>query len=495
MPENLNQLIESALKEKQEGHYEAAYGVLKRILSDIGLDEATELMVLSSEGAVQFNSAERNRFLLESNIRSQIVDLLRKLHRPQEALNHALLAFYIDRFYLGNHNNTAASSVDIGLVCLELQKPELARRYFDESSRIDGIILKEDPNNEFANWRSNARASGYEGLGNILEALHELEKGLPVIRSVMADRQSVVIALNDYSQHLQNLGEHNKAEEVIHEAIEEQRKLGLADHPQFGILYSNLASIYLERGQFNRAKEWLNIASNFSDMVSQRIVLLDQARCEADMGEKMVADITAPSSEFPPVHDYFISHNVNDEEKVNQLKAEMNLKGAYCWTFKENSDWQRPREYQTIMEEMRAEIGRSHALLVVASGTSLTSSCVYDEIDFAWQHKKPVLVWYPEGTRVRPHKAAERADDSMLYLMTVTQKLFSHGVCSYYGAGIRNSVIEELSDSLLYRLLLMVKHHRLHAQYHLEGLRDRVRHATKMIPYFIDEDGKRMFID
>ncbi|MFZ1036717.1 MAG: tetratricopeptide repeat protein [Smithella sp.] len=495
MQENINQLIESASRKKREGHYEAAYDLFKRVLSIIGLEETTELMVLSLKGRVDFDIGKRKQLLLESNIRSQVVDLLRILHRPEEAIKHALIALYIDKYFHGDHNDTAASLVDVGLLHLELHKPELAKKYFDESGRIDEAILKEDPNNELANWRSDARAGGLEGLGNIVEAIQELNKKIPIIKTMLKDRQNVVIALNDYSQHLQNLGEHNDAEKVLQEAIDEQNKIGFKDHPQFGILYSNLASLHLERGQFEQAKELRKRSSIYRNVASQDKWFLDDIKYESDMYEKMLVDISPESSGPHPKHDYFISYNMNDEERLNELKVQMKQTGVSCWTFKEKSDWQRQRAYETIMNEMKAEIDNSYALLVIASGTSLTSSCVYDEIDYACNHKKPILVWYPEGTRVRPLRAAEKADDSAMHLLMVARKLFSSGVYSYYGSGLRNNVIKELSNSLMYRLLLMVKHHRLHTQYRLEELRERVRHGTKMTPYFIDEDGKRIFIE
>jgi len=69
------------------------------------------------------------------------------------------------------------------------------------------------------------------------------------------------------------------------------------------------------------------------------------------------------------------------------------------------------------------------------------------------------------------------------------------GIYAYYVGGLRQNVLEELAHSLVFQLLLMNEHHPLHAPHWLKDLRSIVRHATRMVPYFVDESGHHRKIE
>jgi tetratricopeptide (TPR) repeat protein len=433
---NLITHIEQARSCALAGDLEGAlreYEIALRMVTPDDYEIEYAMALAAAQKRFSSTSADPRADALDSGLRAEIVDVLRHLGRFAEARHHAEIALYLDRF-LGNHNDISASLHDLGLINLALGQEEKALEYFQESDAIDSELRSSGQVGGALDFRKLIRGGVLADYGFMQEALMEIEGALPRIENNFPEPLKVVDALNSASQALQNLGEHARAIDFLRRAIRLQQSIS-SSHPQLGRLYANLAIIFHERRDFKSCEDWLGRLREMPPTLAERSSGYSLADLLGEERRRQESWIAAGAREDgggrTKSHDVFVSYNTKDEAVVAQLHDALERFGLSAWTFKEFEDWQSLKPVSEIVRAVESEIERSRLVLIVATGTSITSEYVFAEIRHALAKDIPVAVWYPSGVRLVPQDAATRTDLSADRLRAIKQKLVGFGVHAF----------------------------------------------------------------
>jgi tetratricopeptide (TPR) repeat protein len=499
-PEKFFITLEQARSERKSGqlslslaHYESA---LRMITPD---DEGYSQVFLFRKAGLASRAVSEapNTDRIDSEIRSEMVEILRELHRFEEAYHHATIAHYLDELLHGsNHNNTAASLLDLGLVELERGRTAEAEQWLRKSEEVDILLARSDPGNWWAQRRTLVRAEFKASWGYLAQAADAVLKVLPGIEEMLEPYQ-IVQHLNSGAQSLQNINEHQLAQQLLTRAIDIQQEAA-PDHPQLGRLYSNLSILLLDQLDFMGAKHYAEEATRFQRYNPEKDRAHSLPRILADEQSQMEAWINTSRCHFEEggerrSYDIALSFNTRDETVVEMLHCALEELGLRTWWFKEDSDWNRPMTDLEIRERVRRAISTSYLVVFVGSNTSFTSQFVLDEVDYSFSVGAPLLVWYPQGVRIQPMEVARRSDSGREHLVTFTEKLLRPGVYAYYGYGLRKPDVKEIAAAIQKRFAALVSGHPVFPLAQKASPSDNVLCPTRLWPVFVDVDGHPIF--
>lgn len=430
---------------------------------------------------------------IESMILTRLVQIQRQLKCHDKAKHYAEqeLALDLKKYKLEdsieNLNDIAASYLDLGLVLMEQGKIFEADDNFTKSREVDESILSREPGMSHVYHRIISRACGMVVLGHLHESLKTAVEALEHLDPVRIGHERYAYDCADIAQMFQNIGEHLKAKELTERAIEIFIESGKREHPKMEIFFSNLGIILNEMFLKEQAIKKMYEASRisfFSESALLNLSLALEFGNETGLEEK----------EFK--HDFFLSYNEENEANALELHNVLEKLGLDVWTFKEKEDWQRERPRKQIIKETREKLSQCRCLLLIVTGTSLTSNYVLDEIRTALKKDMKIMSWYPKGMRLIPGEASTWATSEPEIIENVGRDLLNNNVSNLFGFRNKDNDISEVANAFLFRLLALYPNHPLNRRYQLDDLRNRVRHMTQHSrPIFIDNKGEIMFKD
>lgn len=450
--ENLNQFIQTAEYLKLNGKLNDSlqyYLKALRILTPDDTQIELAIAFIGLEGKSKVESPNTDK--LDSFLRSKIVEIYRELGDFQNAYYHASIALFLDRQVWGTQsNNTSASYHDLGLVEFQRKNFSDSEKWFNKSNDIDNYLLRtnlSDPIKNNINFRKLIRASQFGKRGFLLKAAKESLKILPHIEKGFPDIIKTSDALNSCAQDLQNLGEHHKAKEILKRAIHLHIESNLENHPQMGRLYSNMCILLHELWEFEGSAIYEAKSLNF-DQTSFDILRKENNILEED--RKRIKQLINRIKSVPSFNnDIFISFNTHDEDIVRELNENLKSFGMRTLIFWEIEGWKKKRSYDEIIRSISKHLLLSKIVVMVASGTSLASRYVFEEVNFCINNSIPLLIWFPEGVRLCPTASSTKTDLSEIHLLNFESKIFRPGVYSLFGYGLQEENIEVISKSII----------------------------------------------
>jgi tetratricopeptide (TPR) repeat protein len=430
---------------------------------------------------------------IESMILTRLVQIQRQLKCHDKAKHFAEreLALDLKKYKLEdsieNLNDIAASYLDLGLVLMEQGKIIEAEDNFKKSREFDESILSREPGMTHVYHRIISRAGGMVVLGHLHESLEAAVEVLEHLDPVRTGHERYASDCADIAQKFQNVGEHLKAKELTERAIEIFIESGKSEHPKMAIFLSNLGIILNEMFLKEQAVKKMYEASQISFFPESALHNLFLALVFGN-------EIGLEEKEFK--HDFFLSYNEENEANALELHNVLENLGLDVWTFKEKEDWQRERPREQIIKETREKLSQCRCLLLIVTGTSLTSNYVLDEIRTALKKEMKIMSWYPKGMRLVPSEASTWATSEPEIIENVGRDLLNNNVSNLFGFRNKDNDISEVANAFLFRLLALYSNHPLNRRYQLDDLRNRVRHMTQRSrPIFIDDKGEIMFKD
>ncbi|MDQ1351476.1 MAG: hypothetical protein QG657_1778 [Acidobacteriota bacterium] len=428
---------------------------------------------------------------IASAILSKLVEIHRRLKRLDNAAIYAKRALDIDKEKLSldktliNINDLAASYLDVGLVLEEQGKIIESDKYFLKSEILDRTILQREPGMLHVSWRTLTRAGHMVAFGFYQKALESGLKALAPLNPELIGYERYASAHSDLAQIFQNVGEHVNAKELTEKAINILAESVGKQNPLMATFLSNLGIILYEMSQPVEASEMIQKA-NLIETIPKNSFL------QSILVWKFRNEIGLKESNF--AHDFFISYNTENEDIAEKIHNTLEKIGLDVWTFKELEDWQRVRPANDIIAEEHQQLARSRILLLIVTGTSLTSKYVLDEIQTALNNNMEIMCWYPGGIRLIPREVSTRTTSDPNTLENVARSLLQYRVSNLYGYRAGENDLSEEANSLLFRLLSIYPKHPLNERYNIDTLRNEVRHMTKhMRPIFVSTDGKVLF--
>lgn len=433
---------------------------------------------------------------MDSQIRSEMVAVLRELHRFEEAYHHARIAHYLDDLLHGScHNDTAASLLDLGLVEFERGRIREAEGWLRQSQEADDALgsASEDWR---VKWRMLVRADLWAGWGFLAEAVNASLTLLSDIEDRLSPYQ-LVQQLNSGAQFLQNLCEHRRAQKLLERAIGLQREAA-PDHPQLGRLFSHLSILLHEQLDFVESDRYACEATRFARFAPEisrrnslpRHLVEERAQVEA-WRQASRRHFEAGGASKP--NDILLSFSTRDEATVEGLHDALEATGLRTWWFKEQADWKEQRTDPEIRERVFGAIRDSHLIVCVGSSTSFTSQFVSEEVEYSISVGSPCLIWYPEGVRLRPQEAAQRSTVNPDHLLRMLARLFRPGVFAFYGYGLRGSSIHEVAIAIRERFAAVVPGHPASSRVYSDRLASDVLCPTRLLPTVVDAEGRPIF--
>lgn len=430
---------------------------------------------------------------IESSILSRLVQIQRRLKCHDKAKGYAKRELDLDeKKYeiedsIENLNDLAASNLDLGLVLMEQGQIIKAEDYFEESKKHDESILLREPGMTHVFPRIISRAGGMAVLGHLHKAYDAAEEALKHLNPIRIGHDRYAADCADIAQTFQNIGEHLKAKELTERAIEIFIESGKSQHPQMERFLSNLGIILNEMFLNEESVKKMYEASQISfspESKLHNLFLASKFGNETGLEEKGFK------------HDFFLSYNEENKAEASELHNILENLGLDVWTFKEKEDWQKKRPDEQIIEEGREKIAQCRCLLLIVTGTSLTSNYVLDEIRTALKQEMKIMCWYPEGMRVIPIEASTSSTRDSKIIEDIGRSLLDDNVSNLFGYRKKDNNINEVANAFLFRILATYPNHPLNNHYQLDDLRNKVRHMTRRSrPIFINSKGEIEFKD
>jgi len=429
---------------------------------------------------------------MTSQVLSRLVEVQRLLKKRDDALESAQQALELDRerfaddLSLACRNDLAGGLIDLGLVLSDRGRIIEADRLYLESEQLDEEILAAEPGAMFVYWRQLSRAGHRASLGKVREALEAGRSAFAQLDASVVGSERYAVALSDLAQLYQNVGEHHEAERLTRKALKVIYDLSGVDHPLAGRFSSNLAIILYEMFLHTEAAEHMEAASRAAGKVAA-----DRERRRVGVLQ-LLASRRRDEDSFS--HDLFLSYNTENEQEAAGVHAALEETGLDVWTFKELAGWERQRPNEVIVAEEQAQLVKSRAMLLIVTGTSLTSRWVLGELETAFAHDIEVMCWYPDGMQIRPREASTWATAEPRVLADVAGSLHDARVANLFGVRSKGHGLQDVAKSILFRVLSIYPGHPLHDKYQVKELRSAVRHMTQYDkPIFIGEDGTLLF--
>jgi tetratricopeptide (TPR) repeat protein len=494
------------------GELERALATYEQALRRVTPDDSVLRRVIADQDAghpVRGRCDDPAMVIRDTQVRAEMVAILRELRRFDEACVHARIALHLDLLLeqicpgtppglkVRCRNAVAASCHDLMLIEGERNHPRQEMDWLLASEAIDAELGEVAEVRGVTRWRALARAGARARRGLLEEALRADQEAFPLVERTLTPHQ-VAQHLNESAQWLQNLGEHGEAETRLRRAIRIQ-SAEAPDHPQLGRLHSNLALLLHERLEFEEADECAAraVGSGIAVAAPERaphyvgVVGSDRAELQAWMAAS--ERHFSSSGGARRRHDVFISYNRRDEQAVETLRVALEARGLRVWTFQGELDWEQPKTDDQIRQRVFGAIADAHLVVLVTTGTSLTSMFVAEEVHHSLSLSVPVLTWYPRGVRLHPSAAAVRSDTSEEHLRTMLGRLFRPGVHAFYGSGLRGDPGREIARAVAARFARLSPGHPAVPALQEAGDLEGALCPTRLWPVLVDADGQPLF--
>lgn len=490
--EKIKFLFQKAEEKKVNGELNAALNFYLEALRMVTPDDnqiECAIAITGLEGKSLVEDPEADK--IDSFLRSRIVEIYRELGDYESAFHHAKIALFLDYQLCGKINNdTSASYQDLGLIEFKRRNLDNSETWLEKSNEADDCLLdivtdKNIIQNIF--FRKLIRAAHSAERGYLLDSAISSLKILPNLEKGFTDIIRFSDALNSCAQNLQNLCEHTKAKEFLHKAVDLHLEHGLENHPQMGRLYSNMAVLFHELWDFKAAEVFLTKSLVFNQTKSDydRQKQINIFKEDRNVYKQLISRF---QKETGFLFDIFISFNTHDQDIVRKLNDNLQSFNIKTWIFWDMKDWKKEKTYQEIIDLTSQTILKSKMVVMIASGASITSKYVTEEVKFCVENSIPILIWFPEGVRLYPSAASTISDLSNIHLLNYIQMIFRPGVYSLFGYGLRENDINIISMSILNWLSKLsdpqlsnktIKH-------------EEILTPTRLLPVFIDQHGNNL---
>lgn len=443
--------IQQAEEEESKGHIHDSLQLYLKALrvvtpDDFQIEQAIAIVGIEGKSVVESPEAD----IMDSFLRAKIIKIYRELGDLESAYHHAVIALFLDRNVWGEfHNNTSASYHDLGSIEHKRQNFSDSDKWFAKSTEIDNHLLTTNLSEDIRNvilYRKLVTATHLGELGYFVEAAKESLKIIPDIDTDFPDIIKLSDAINCGALALQNICEHHKAKDVLHKAIALQTEAHLEKHPQMGRLYDNMAILLHELWEFDASAVYVAKSLMFDqtgfDTERKRSTVIEE---ENKALEQLISrQQSVQNSEY----DVFLSFNTHDREIVEKLHDSLESHRLRTWIFWEQKEWKKQKTPEEIINNISHKLLLSKIVVMIASGASITSEYVLKEVEHCVDNNIPLLIWFPEGVRLRPVTASTKSNLSEIHLLNFMKNTFRPGVYSLFGYGMREPEIKIVSQSI-----------------------------------------------